>query len=203
MKALNNNHGFNLVQLLIATTVFTVVSLGVMNLILYYTKMEQQQRLLSGIISARYTLISYLQHERGWGFTLTSPENNEPASADCLTGDTSITGTGSNFDCFGVADIPLVVYSPSGESYYDAREPANATVGFNRDGVICNNFNAAAGSGEFNCPFRAEVYWRTLCSASPCYYPGIEVEVRFEMNQSDGEKRMAFNPENYNFVFQK
>ncbi|MCH2533797.1 MAG: hypothetical protein MK008_05085 [Bdellovibrionales bacterium] len=200
MKALNNNYGFNLVQLLIATSVFTIVSLGVMNLILYYTKMEQQQRLLSGIISARYTIISYLQHERGWAFTMTAPENNEPVSADCLTSDTSITGTGSNFDCFGVADVELVVYSPSGDAYYD---PDNASLGFNRDGAICDTYDSTAGSGDFNCPFRAEVYWRTLCTASPCYYPGIEVEVRFEMNQSDGEKRLAFNPENYNFVFQK
>lgn len=203
MNVLKNNYGFNLVQVLIATTIFTIVSLGVMNLIIYYTKMEQQQRLMSGVISARYTLISYLQHERGWAFTLNAPENQAPVSSDCLTGDTSSTGTGSNFDCFGVSDVPLVVYNPSGDVFYNAIEPANANVGFNRDGTICNTYNPNPGAGDFNCPFRAEVSWSTLCAASPCLYPGVEVEVRFELNQDTSDQKLAFNPENYNFVFQK
>lgn len=202
MQLMKNNSGFNMVQLLIATTIFTVVSLGVMNLIIYYTKMEQQQRLRSGIISARYTITSYLQHERGWAFTINASENNV-ATADCLTGDTSVTGTGTNIDCFGVGNIPLVVYDPSGNLFYDAREPASASRGFNRDGVICNTYSNAVGGGSFECPFRAEVYWTTICAASPCYYPGVEVEVRFEINQDLAEKKLTFNPENYNFVFQK
>lgn len=200
MRFLNNNSGFNIVQLLIATTIFTVVSLGVMNLIIYHTKMEQQQRLLSGIVSARYTLISYLQHERGWFYTIDAPENTKEVSSHCLTGDTSPSGTGSNFDCFGVGDIELVVYSPGGDLFYSAKD---ASRGFNRDGSICNTYSETEGDGAFNCPFRAEVYWRSLCAASPCYFPGIEVEVRFEINQNMAEKKLSFNPENYNFIFQK
>lgn len=195
MKIITNQSGFNLVQLLIATTIFTVVSLGIMNLIIYYSKVEQQQRLSSGIVSARYQLISFLQDERGWLNTIYAP-HNDTLYSDCLTGDTNGTT-----DCFPAsAPIGLAVYNSSpypGELYYEGL----ANEGFSRDGEVCDTFDAI--NGNFNCPFHAEVQWRAICPGSPCYQPTIEVDVKFSISQSEGEKKLMFNPENYNFTFQK
>lgn len=118
-------------------------------------------------------------------------EANNPKIA-CVRG----TAEAFNVNC-NDATGTLRVLDVSQNVYYDT---FSNTQGFDKDGKVCSGFDAV--NGDFQCPLRANISWRANCISDPCYNPtDIVVEVNFEYKTSDSDKKIAFNPTNYDFAF--
>lgn len=188
-----NNKGFSLLQVLTATTILGVVSATLMASIFEKAQFKAMSKTKTGIAAARSNLQNVMMHNVSWYYTIYDPVNEaqNPAIA-CVRG----TAAAFNVNCNG-ANGTLRVLDASQSVFYNT---FSASQGFDKDGLVCNNFDSA--NGNFNCPLRANVIWSANCTSDPCYNPtSITVEVEFEYKTSDSDQKISFNPTNYNFAF--
>lgn len=192
MKKLNNK-GFSLLQVLTATTILGVVSATLMASIFEKAQFKAMSKTKTGIAAARSNLKNVMLHNVSWYYTIYDSVNEaQNPEIACVRG----TAEAFNVNCNNASGT-LRVVDASQNVFYNT---FSQTQGFDKDGLICNSFDSA--NGNFSCPLRAVVTWSANCSTDPCYKPNdIIVEVKFEYKTSDSDKKIAFNPSNYNFAF--
>lgn len=213
-----------LTQVLMALAIFSLISMGVMTLIYKRVKNEQENRFREGMVSARYTILRFLNNENTWRTIL----NDGLTQAQIAGGMAGTNMAKAGFECvrastpgFPLLDCRsrwndpatfarsgnLVIYTgrydelAPPEIYYDPNIP---TAGFNRDGEPCNTYSTV--NPDYFCPIRVDVKWNWECSASAadtCRPPDVTVSVEFTISQPAGTKTIAINPANYNFTVQK
>lgn len=99
-----------------------------------------------------------------------------------ISNDPSLVCIKDSTDCYSLIGTPQplrYLYDPANNLIFDANV---ATNGFTHAGDPCNTFDS---SGNPLCPFRLEMTWQPLCSASPCVNPTLQINVSIRVKSSD------------------
>lgn len=193
IQHLKNNLGFSLLQVLAATAILGIVSASLMGAIFEKAQFKAMSKTKTGIAAARSNLKNVMLHNVSWYYTIYDSvnETQNPEIA-CVRG----TAEAFNVNCHA-AEGKLRILDASQAVFYDS---FSSSQGFNKEGLVCNVFDGA--SGNFDCPLRADVEWSANCSTDPCYKPtSININVKFTYKTSESDKKIAFNPSNYDFNF--
>jgi prepilin-type N-terminal cleavage/methylation domain-containing protein len=170
----HSSQGFSLIELLITVAIFGVlVMIGVDLMQMSSSTMSKISR-ESVLNDVRMELISRLQTDIDFEKTLRHPGN--AVVFDCILRATDCRDAGGEFKIFDRNNTTLTYASLSSEP----------TIGFDRNGAICNSFDSSSGG---NCAYKYVATWLPICPPAHniqgrasietlCRNPIIDVRVR-------------------------
>lgn len=168
-KFFKHSAGYTLVEALVATAILSATVVGGATMTNSALTLNKKSKLLSNSMILRKKIVETVNNELSWGTTVT---NN--SSMTCLLNRTPCPSNGSiqPFSLRTDTNVPLT-------------DPNSSTLGFSEDLLPCNTFNP---SGNSACPFRVELEWKPICSASvsgSCLNPQIEINGRIIYQPED------------------
>lgn len=200
---LSNQDGMSLVEIMIVITIMSLVGLGTATLMKNMVSIQQRTELKNVASVLKSRMEEYIHSEDAWEQTVA---NHNPLRC------TRATATPCNHN----NDNPLAgafLGSPSTANFnvYDNTgnifsRGASASGGFTREGEPCNSFNATAGSGNNNCPFRYNVAAWFFCSNgdAQCDRPEVTVKAELVFNPRDKSKINArMNTNDYRITIKR
>lgn len=183
--------GYSLIELLFGVALVALVALGVMQLTGQSTFMKVSLDTADTALRIRAQLLSEIENETSWSFTLTNAAN---PSFDCVNKKT---------DCAAFKDVqtPITIFGNSfteegvlADSFIPITA-VNPTRGFDRYGRACNTFNAV--SGDTNCIYQYRATWQAVCpAAGACINPQVLLRATLGY-KSSGLKVGELNPDKY------
>ncbi len=193
----------SLVEIMIVITIMSLVGLGTATLMKNMVSIQQRTELKNVASILKSRMEEYIHSEDAWEATVA---NHNPLRC------TRATGT----PCTHNNDNPLAgafLGSPSTSNFnvYDNTgnifsRGASASGGFSREGEPCNSFNATAGAGNNNCPFRYNVAAWFFCSNgdAQCDRPEVTVKAELVFNPRDKSKINArMNTNDYRITIKR
>ncbi len=161
-----NNRGFSLLEIVIATSISSMLALGTASIFIDSTKMESTQERQFWIAARRIEFQNLIRSQNGWTAILA----NNPTMA-CFAAGTS---------CAGVATAqPLVV--PIDAILLDG---ASASVGMSNRGSFCSNFDSTNGNSA--CPVGLRLNWQALCDDANCLHAQPKITINFQIKEPGG-----------------
>ena len=193
--ASKSEHGFGLIELLLALGLFSIVVLGIASLTVQLGQQQAQTVTPVQFDIFRRNLIALTLSSSSWKETVKANTGNAmtclmPPGALCLDS----TGL------LPLANVPFAIYDGAGNPFYDATNPAQ---GLTMSGAACPNatepvgFDRNPSGGNDQCPFRYDLQWTAVCTvlAGNCINPQIKVSATLKYNPKN--KSGKINPGNY------
>ena len=195
---LKKQHGFSIIQVMIAAAILSMVALGATKLLKQMNKANLSSITISSVGRAQKDFIQAIEDDVAWQATVEAPEN--AAVLGCLIdlndGDdcTDTTIGGGNFfrlltrkDADGVSKV-----------IYDSVNPVQGlTVG----GATCTEFDSVNGNDR--CPIRINLTVKLNCppGGSPCKDPSVVISAQFIYKSKTIDQSIPFNESKHSFVF--
>lgn len=186
--------GFGMIELMIIIGVIALLTASISRMIASYSTIQNMSNVSQTFESLRARIGGIVLSEQGWQAILNDPNN--AAAMGCLT-----IGNCANGTDYG----PISIVDRDGVVLFDA---SSATSGFTVDGLPCNTFNPAAGSGDDSCPISFAAgfpIWTANCplGAANCGNPTITIRVQWQYNAGLQSRNLALNPARYNMSLNK
>lgn len=183
IKKLNNNHGFSLIEVLVAAGLMALVSTGLVSMVTTMGK-EQNNQFRTAALRELKTRIQYLvSDQNSWSRTLQLNGATNTDSMWCINQKTNCTPGVYDlklYDSFGNLFLNAPTYTLNSPGW-----PA-ASNGFTDKGSPCTTFNGNANAGLESCPITYKIVWEPVCiSAVNCKNPLIKVTARMIYNTSN------------------
>lgn len=191
-----NQSGFTIIQSLIAVSILSAGTAGVMGIGNQVLKIKKTADIHRGASKFRSLLVDTLSTSNSWEATVANPGNT---NLDCLKR-TSANPLGT--DCRGEGGS-FVIYNGNEIMIYDPSDVAIRKNGFTISGMYCSDFNGSPGMGNDSCPFRYDVEWFPLCPPLPdtCLDPEVRIVGKLSFNASLNFDIEYVNSGRYNFDF--
>lgn len=201
LRLVRQIRGMTLLEVMIASMLFSLVSIGVSSYMVFLSRMQSKQNHKFVVATIQQELIRHLIDEKAWDRTI---NQNTGGAFDCLfpTPPDEMNCQGEGVKQFALYDRnDALVYDPSG--IIDG-----VTKGFNKNGQPCD-WNA--GASDNLCPYHFDLYWEPLCRhpasvSDTCTNVMAYIRGDFIMaaDTNEGESVDAltsslYNPELYNF----
>lgn len=172
---MRNSRGFSLPEMLVYIGIASIVMLVGASILILSSRLKSQVNTYVGIAEAMNQVQAMLKDDNVFKETATNPSN---ATFSCLTAiltnakgqATDCAGKGGGFTLFNVRD-PSTPTVP-GLWVKTVARPTVPTDGISMNGAYCSTYGQAP---QIRCPFRINLSWKALCSATPCLNPVVQV----------------------------
>lgn len=161
-KLLRCKRGFSLIEVLVATSIISVIGLGVASVISINSKSTKQQQAVMTAMLAREKIEAALKNQASWAKTLQAN-----SSLSCLlsaSGCSLPVGNGGyqNFVVYGADSTEKLSYDSS-----------DITSKLTLSGDHCSSNETNLD----NCPIWFEAQWKPICAAYPCQDASVDIQV--------------------------
>lgn len=161
ITAKTSEHGFGLIEAVIAAAILSIVALGITTLVEDMLRVQRKANAVGVINQMRSQITSAIQNGRSWELTAADlgATTGNPYM-DCIT-NASVT-------CVDGTATSLNLKDADGNEVYYALV---AGKGFNYDGTLCTTYPSDS------CPFSWDLRWRAKCvgGVTPCATPNVTV----------------------------
>lgn len=176
-----NERGSTLIQVLVATGMMAVIASNTATILKNQSDMQTEIRLKSEILEIRQVLLSGISNDSSWTSTV-----SQNLFMKCLTPSQAYCQAN------GTQTKNFKLYDAGGKLIYDSVTP---TSGFTLSGATCNTYSA---NGNDQCPIRADINWKAVCTTAPCGSVQDIISIGFTYSPSSHSKKMPLNVGNYN-----
>ncbi|CAN5586943.1 hypothetical protein BH10BDE1_BH10BDE1_32440 [soil metagenome] len=182
--AKSSEHGFGLIEVVIAAAILSVVALGITTLVEDMLRVQRKSNAVGVINQMRTQMTAAIQNGRSWELTV--------ADLDATTGNPDMACIkNATATCANNVPLDLNLKNSDGNEIYYGRV---AGKGFGYDGTLCTTYPSDA------CPFTWDLKWIPQCvgGADPCATPNVRVVGTLVYSPgSSGVLLGGFNPALY------
>ena len=186
LKAVFNNRGVSIIEVLVAAGLASIVSLGIATMV-QNMSIEQKKTVLLSTLKDLKNRIEYLARDpNSWSQTVnvsTGTNNSNANTFGAIRNQAALNIAGLTF----TTPEKLILFDASGAIAMNLLGPTDATGnGFTEAGASCTTFNAAAGAGDDACPlsYRLLIGYQCTGAATTCTNPQIRIVGRLVFNPS-------------------
>lgn len=184
--------GFSVFEVMVTMALILGVMTASISIFRQLSVGQNQLDMQSNFLVVRSNILSLLRSSGSWEQTVLGDLN--ATSFGCFKNQASLTP--SDRDCPLTAQM-INIYDAKGRLFYDFQKP---TMGFSPEGNACDTYGESpTGTPNPQCPLRVEIRARSLCAASPCENPAVEISANFRYS-SPNNLPLNFNHLNFRLV---
>lgn len=185
------NRGFTLVEIMVATGILLVGTMGLMTFVSAVKQMKTKTDTAELLIAKRAALMNVINSPKAWSQVVADGSN--PSLACLRYNDSTSSNPGAQHAACDVSSAKGYLNISDGTLDADGTRlylaSTSATKGFDLQGATCNNFDDTSGSGT--CPYKYKVYWQAACSngASSCNNPLVRISLQLDYKPTAALKK--------------
>jgi type II secretory pathway pseudopilin PulG len=195
---IKSNKGFSITEVMVASGLISIISIGVINLISNMQKEQRRNVLLQVLTSKKVQIENLIKNQTSWTNTISAATNTNMAclrlqkrcdGSDTLA-PTNMVDNALNdvFRNSTTREIALYDSTSTTVPFANGRQSSN-TSGFTESGQTCTGFSYNPATGNDACPIGYVINWRATTNA---INPQIYVVAKLVYNPSNASPFKKF-----------